>query len=282
MDDPHEIPGGATGAPAGAAERPAWLAEPLQLSRRFAYVWLRNLRVWRRYWFSNLLSSFLEPVLYLIGMGFGLGRYVSGVDGLPYPNYIAPGLIASSAMFAATFECTFGTYVRMVYQKTFDAIIATPVSLDEVSAGELLTGATKSAMYGTVILLVIAGAGLVPAPGPRLLLVPPAAFLTGLVFASLAMTVAALVPQIEMLDYYFTLFVTPAFMFSGIFFPLVDLPAWAQRVAAFTPLMHAVRLVRGLVLGRTEHLAADALWLLVAALVLLPVPVLLMRRRLVR
>ncbi|BDG59093.1 ABC transporter permease [Caldinitratiruptor microaerophilus] len=282
MEDPSRMLPGAPDAPAGRAERPAWLAEPLQLSWRFAYVWLRNLRVWRRYWFSNLLSSFLEPMLYLIGMGFGLGRHVSGIEGVPYQNFIAPGLVASSAMFAATFECTFGTYVRMVYQKTFDAIIATPVSLDEVIAGELLTGATKSAMYGSVILLVITGAGLVPAPGPRLLLVPPAAFLTGLVFASLAMAVAAAVPQIEMLDYYFTLFITPTFMFSGIFFPLDDLPGWAQRVAGLTPLMHAVRLIRGLVMGRTGHLTGDALWLLVAALVLLPVPVLLMRRRLVR
>lgn len=262
-----------------------WYSLRFDLSHRFLYVWLRNMQVWRRFWISNLVTNFLEPFLYLLGMGMGLGRYVNGIEiagqTIPYAAFIAPGIIASSAMFNASFECTFGTFVRMVFQRTFDAIISTPVSVDEVSVGEGLYGATKSMIFGTVILLVIHIAGWVPGFHLSELLVPFAALLVGLVFASLGLLMASLVPSIESFNYYVTLFLTPMFIFSGIFFPLAGLPAWAQQVAWFTPLYHAVSLLRGLVLGGTG-LWADALWLLALFVLIAPWPLLLMRRKLIK
>lgn len=254
----------------------------MQLTSRFLYVWQRNMRVYLRFIWSNIVSGFVEPLVFLLGMGFGIGQFVKELNGLPYTAFIAPGIIASSAMFAASFESTFGTFIRMTFQKTFDAITATPVSLDEVVAGELLYSATKAAVSGTIILLTIFLFGLVPQFHATALLVPLAIILIGLMFAAAGMTIAAIVPSIDSFNYYMTLVLTPMFIFSGIFFPIDSLPGYAQSIAWFTPLMHAVRLVRGLVLGQLEHVWGDVAWLAVLAALLLPWPVLLMRKKLIK
>lgn len=254
----------------------------IQLSLRLLAVWQRNMRVYRRFVWSNLVSSFVEPVMFLLGMGFGVGQFVHELQGVSYATFIGPGIIASSAMFAASFENTFGSFVRMVFQKTFDAIIATPVSIDEVVAGELLYGATKAAISGTTILIAITVFGLVPDFTPWMLAIPAVAFLVGLLFAAAGLTVASIVPNIDNFNYYITLGLTPMFIFSGIFFPVESLPAAAQTVAWFTPLMHAVRLCRELVLARPAHVMADIAWLAVVTVILLPWPLLLMRRKLIR
>lgn len=254
----------------------------MQLSMRLITVWQRNMRVYRRFIWSNIVSGFVEPLVFMLGLGFGIGQFVGELNGVPYTAFIAPGIIASSAMFAASFESTFGTFVRMTFQKTFDAIVATPVSIDEVTAGELLYSLTKSVVSGTVILVAIYLFGLVPAFHLTALLVPVAAALIGALFAAAGMIIASIVPNIDNFNYYVTLVLTPMFIFSGIFFPVESLPPFAQTIAWFTPLMHAVRLMRSLVLGQTVHLWADALWLAVLALLLLPWPVLLMRRKLIK
>lgn len=254
----------------------------MDLTVRFITVWRRNMLVFRRFIWSNIVSGFVEPLVFLLGLGFGIGQFVKELNGIPYTAFIAPGIIASSAMFAASFESTFGTFIRMTFQKTFDAIIATPVSIDEVTAGELLYSLTKSVVGGTVILLAIFLFGLVPEFHWSALLVPVAAALIGLLFAAAGMIIASIVPSIETFNYYVTLVLTPMFVFSGIFFPVESLPGIAQTIAWFTPLMHAVRLMRGLVLGQTGHLWADALWLGVVSLLLLPWPILLMRRKLIK
>lgn len=254
----------------------------VQLSYRLLAVWRRNMLVYRRFAWSNVVSGFVEPLLFLMGMGFGVGQFVDELQGVGYATFIGPGIIASSAMFASSFENTFGSYIRMVFQKTFDAIIATPVSIDEVVAGELLYGATKSTVSGTTILLALWVFGIVPGFTPLMLVVPAVAFLTGLLFAAVALTVASTVPNIDNVNYYVTLGLTPMFIFSGIFFPVESLPAAAQTVAWFTPLMHAVRLCRELVLARPAHILADVVWLTVVTLILLPWPLLLMRRKLIR
>lgn len=246
------------------------------------HVWRRNMKVWLRYWLSNLVSNFVEPFIYLVGIGFGLGHFVHSIHGIPYATYIAPGIIASSAMFAASFENTFGTYVRLQFQKTFDAIIATPVSVDEVSAGELLYGATKSTLFSAVILIAIVVTRIVPAPPWTAVLVPLVALLAGLVFGALGMIVAALAPNIDNFNYYITLFLTPMFVFSGVFYPISSLPGFARVIAWFLPLTHAVRLMRGLVLGGLVDPWADVLWLVVAAAVAVPWPIVFMRRRLIQ
>ena len=132
--------------------------------RRAYRVLQRHWTVYTKLYKTSFALNFAEPVLYLVAMGLGLGAFVSEINGQPYIKYIAPGIVASSSMFAAVYECTYGTYIRMTFQKTFDAILATPVNIDDLTAAELAWGAIKSVIYGATIIIVIALFGLVDSP----------------------------------------------------------------------------------------------------------------------
>jgi lipooligosaccharide transport system permease protein len=199
---------------------------------------------------------------------------------MPYINFIAPGIIASSSMFAAAYECTYGTYVRMFYQKTFDAILATPVNVDDLIAGELIWGASKSMLYGTIIMAVISAFGLVISP--MVLLVIPVLFISGLIFAEISMIFAAIVPGIDSFNYFYTLLMTPMFLFSGIFFPVDTLPPLVMKIAFFTPLYHLVNVCRSAALGQLPSNLWDVVWLIFVAIILAPYPFRLMRKRLIQ
>ncbi|MHB1127753.1 MAG: ABC transporter permease [Bacillota bacterium] len=244
-------------------------------------VFGRNLTVFKKTWRTNIMFNFLEPLLYLAAMGFGLGSFVNSIDGLNYVNWLAPALIASSSMWATATECTYDSFIRMHYQKTYHAITATPVNVEEVAVGELAFGTFKGVLYGTVILLLISVLGFVPSPSA--LLIPIVLVVGGMVFAELAMAWTGLVPHIDSFSYFFTLVVTPMFLFSGVFFPLTGMPKFVGILAWFTPLYHLVNLTRGLALGQLNlSLFWDFLWLVVAAAALFILPVLLMRRRLIQ
>jgi lipooligosaccharide transport system permease protein len=236
--------------------------------------------VYTKLYKSSIAFNFIEPILYLVAMGFGLGAFVKEVHGVPYMNFIAPGLIASSAMFATASECTYGTYIRMTYQKTFDAILSTPVNLDDLVAGEMLWGATKSIFYGTAIIIVLSVFGLIDSP--MIILAVPVLFVSGLIFAETAVIAAAVVPGIDSFSYFFTLLMTPSFLFSGIFFPLDTLPPVVTKIAFFTPLYHLVNICRSFASGSLEAVVWDIVWLAAAAVLLLPYPFRLMRKRIIK
>ncbi len=243
--------------------------------------WQRNVFIFRRIFPESIAVNFLEPVIYLLAMGFGVGAYLTSIGGLPYLTFVATGLVATAAMFGATFECTYNAYVQMYYEKAYDGAITTPLNVEDVVVGEILWGATRSVLYGTAFLTVIALFGTVRSP--LALLVPPLFFLSGLMFSVIAMTFTAVNPSIDYFPFYFALFITPMFMFSGIFFPLDALPSWVARAAWLTPLSHVVSLSRALILGtiETRHLW-DLVWILVVTFALFPAPVVLMRRRLLK
>ena len=213
-------------------------------------------------------------------MGLGLGAFVTEIKGEPYINYIAPGIIASSSMFAAIYECTYGTFVRITFQKTFDAILATPVSIDDLIAGELLWGASKSILYGTTIIIVISAFGLVNSP--LVLLVIPLLFISGLIFSEISLIVVAKVPGIDSLNYFYTLVMTPMFLFSGIFFPLDTMPPVVTNIAFFTPLYHLVNICRAFASGQVAIVLKDIVWLIVVVVILAPYPFKLMRRHIIK
>jgi lipooligosaccharide transport system permease protein len=248
--------------------------------RRALRVWQRHLTVYTKLYRSSIALNFVEPVLYLSALGLGLGAFIREIDGMPYVNFIAPGIIASSSMFSAIYECTYGTYVRMTYQKTFDAILATPVNLDDLIAGELLWGATKSVLYGTVIIIVISLFGLVSSP--LVILIIPVLFFSGLIFAEISVMAAAIVPGIESFNYFYTLLMTPMFLFSGIFFPLNTLPPMVAQIAFFTPLYHLVNICRAFAAGKPLAAATDLIWIIAVAALLSPYPFRLMRRRIIK
>lgn len=243
-------------------------------------VWQRHLTVYTKLYKSSIVLNFIEPVLYLVALGLGLGAFVREINGVPYIKFIAPGIVASSAMFAATYECSYGTYVRMTYQRTFDAILATPINLDDLVAGEMMWGATKSMLYGTIIIIVISLFGLVSSPG--ILLSIPLLFAIGLIFAEISLIFVAIVPGIDSFNYFFTLFMTPMFLFSGIFFPLDTLPPIITTIAFFTPLYHMVNILRAFAGGNFNIVIGDIIWTGVTIFVLAPLPFLLMRRRIIR
>lgn len=243
-------------------------------------VWQRNFTVYTKLYKSSIAFNFFEPVLYLVAMGLGLGGLVKEINGMPYINFIAPGLIASSSMFATASECTYGTYIRMTYQKTFDAILATPVNINDLIGGELMWGATKSVFYGSIITLVVSMFGLIESP--MIILVIPLLFISGLIFAEISVIATAIVPGIDSFSYFFTLLLTPSFLFSGIFFPLDTFPQIVTKVAFFTPLYHLVNICRAFASGSIHTAGWDAVWLLAVAVLLAPYPFRMMRRRIVK
>jgi len=253
-----------------------------ELSYRIWRVWRRNLEVFMKTYRVNFFPPLLEPIFYLVGLGFGLGGFVQPQEGLPYIAFIAPALVAISMMFSSFFECTYASFVRMYYQKTFGAIIATPVSLEEVIAGELLWGATKSLINSTIVLGVVFAFGLVSSP--LFLLIPPLAFLVGLLFSAMAMCFTAITPNIDSFNYPSFLFITPMFILSGTFFSTHNLPEAVQIVSKlFLPLYHVVALTRALTIGRfTTNLLFNLSWILVTTPFFFILSINLMKRRLIR
>ncbi len=240
----------------------------------------RHLKVFRRIWWTNTMFNFIEPLLYMTAMGFGLGAYVQEIGGVSYAQYIAPGFVASSGMWASTFECTYGSFLRLQFQKTLHAMLASPLTVADVVWGEVLYATVKSFFYGTVILIVIALMGMVQSWWALAIL--PFLLLPGMVFSLLALSYTGLIKNIDHINYYITLFSTPAYLFSGIFFPLDTLPFWGQVGAWLNPLYHSVEVSRALVLGQPSmkllpHMGALLVWIGVLSWV----PVRLMRRRLI-
>ncbi|MFC1911012.1 ABC transporter permease [Chloroflexota bacterium] len=216
-------------------------------SWRFVRVWQRNRDVFLRLWHSEAPGFIAEPVIVILTMGLGLGAYIGLIGGQEYIEFIVPGIIASYAMYSATFECSYGSYVRMEYQKTFDVILATPLGANDVIAGEVFWGATRSVLTGTVILAIASAFQLVHSPWA--ILIPVVSLMQGIVFASIALLFTSFIPAIYSFNYFFTLFITPMFFFSGVFFPLSSFPEIVQDLSWLAPLTPAVVLTRALVNG---------------------------------
>jgi len=217
---------------------------PPRISARFVQIWRRNFLVWRKLAVPSMLGNLADPMLYMLGFGYGLGAMLGDVAGMPYIAFIAAGTVCSSTMMSASFEAMYSGFSRMHVQKTWEAILNAPVTLDEVIAGEALWAASKAVLSGTAVLLVAALLGL--AESLLALWVLPLTLLVGLVFASLGLVMTALSPSYDFFMYYFTLAITPMMLLCGVFFPLEQLPGWLQSVASVLPLTHAVALARGL------------------------------------
>lgn len=252
-----------------------------RVSLRFIPVWRRNFLVWRKLFVERLLTNVVEPLLTIIAFGYGLGSLLPQIEGVTYLQFLATGSIAMSVMYSAKFEALWGAFSRMHVQKTWDAILNTPLGLADVVAGELFWAATKSLFSGAAILVVIAGLGL--AHGPLALWALPAIVLTGLAFAALGLIWNALAPSYDFFMYYFTLFITPMTLISGVFFPTDQLPGWLATVGAWLPLAQGLALVRPLLAG---EIPADALIhimaLLATAGVAFVIALRLTRRRLLK
>ena len=252
-----------------------------RITRRTTKVWSRNFDVFLKTWKVNFFPPLIEALLYLFAIGLGLGTYVKEIDGIPYINFIAPAILGMAVMNSAFFECTYGSYVRMYYQKSFDAMIATPLSIEDVIAGELLWGATRSVIYVVIMLPVLAAFGVISLPFA--LLAIPFAFLGGLMFAGIGMCFTAITPNIDALNYPSFLFITPMVLFSGTFFPLSLMPVILQDIAyVLLPLTHVVAVLRMFTLPAFSWtIFLNLAWIVVVAAILCIVSINLMRKKLI-
>jgi lipooligosaccharide transport system permease protein len=220
---------------------------PPRLSARSLQVWRRNLLVWRKLAVTSILGNLADPMFYMLALGFGLGSLLPKVDGMPYITFLAAGTVCYSTMNSATFESLYSAFSRMHVQRTWDAIMNAPVSLDDIVFAETLWAAAKSFLSGMAILLIIWVLGL--SSSALVLWIIPLTVLIGLAFGALGLTVTALSPSYDFFLYYFTLAITPMVLLCGVFFPVSQLPPFLQQVSALLPLSHAIELARPLVNG---------------------------------
>lgn len=254
---------------------------PASLSMLTFKVLRRNMIAFLKFWKSNLMFVFIEPFLYLLALGYGLGYYIQDIQGLPFLHFLAPGLIISSAMWSSSFECTYGSFTRMNLYNLYHSTTLTPVSLDDVVMADLLYGCFKSVVSGTAILLVSIALGLVLSPWAVLVL--PVLLFSGFVFAQISMIWTSLAPNFDSFAYYFTLIITPMFLFSGIFFPIDSLPEIVQKMAWVSPLYHSVEITRSLATGQVSYfLFVHMAMILFLLVIIFNVPLRLMKRRLIQ
>jgi lipooligosaccharide transport system permease protein len=252
-----------------------------RLSLRFIPIWQRNWLVWRKVAATSVIGHLADPVIYMLGLGYGLGSLLPEMNGMSYMAFLAAGTVCYSTMNSATFEALYSGFARMHEQRTWDAIMNTPVTLDDIVLSEMLWAATKSLMAGLAVLLVIWLMGL--SHSWLSLWMIPLALLVGLTFAALGLIMTALAPSYDFFMYYFTLVVTPMMLLCGVFFPVTQLPEGLQLFAAILPLTHAIDLARPLMNGSVPVAAGLHLLALCAYAGLgFYVALVLFRRRLAR
>jgi lipooligosaccharide transport system permease protein len=213
------------------------------LYQRLYSVWYRHMRVYTKNLFSNGLPPFLEPVIFLAGVGLGLGRYITeSMEGLKYIEFLGMGLMVTTAMFTSAFECSFGTFVRLEFQKVYDGMLAAPITVNNLIIGEMIWAGTKGFFFSFSVLCILVAFRILSLP--QGLLAPFVGFITAVMFSALSLLVTSFVKNINHFNFYFTGFISPMFFFSGVVFPVSNLPPYVRPFAEVVPLTHAVRLVR--------------------------------------
>jgi lipooligosaccharide transport system permease protein len=236
------------------------------LVQRVMSVWHRHVRVYGKNIFSNGFPAFAEPLIFLAGIGMGLGVVVKVMDGIPYLQFLGTGLVVSTAMMTSAFECSYGTFIRLEFEKVYDGMLAAPISVRNLLVGEIIWAGTKGFFFSSAVLMVIAAVGIIRVP--QSLLVPFVGFLTGVMFASISLITVSFVKSIDQFSFYFTGLLSPMFFFSGIVFPLSSLPPSLRLVAELLPLTHPVRITRNIFFLQHEPLLwFDLLYMVLVTLV---------------
>ncbi len=261
--------------------RTSALLFPPRLSNRFAAVWRRNLLVWRKLAIASVLGNIADPLLYMLALGYGLGSLIGDIDGMKYIAFIGTGMVCQSAMFTASFEGMYSAFSRMHVQRTWDGIINAPIALDDVVLAEWIWTASKAVLSTVAILAVIMALGY--GRTWLALWVLPLGFLVGLVFGAFGLVMNALAQNYDFFTYFFTLVLTPMLLFSGVYFPVDQMPSELAAAANLLPLKHAIDLARPLMMGEVpSHIPLHAAVLLAYALVAYYIALVLTRRRLLK
>jgi lipooligosaccharide transport system permease protein len=248
-------------------------------------VWQRNRDVFMHIWKAEMIWPVFEPLIVMLGLGLGLGKFVELESGQEYIQFIAPGTMAAFVMWGTIAEAGWASYNRMENQKTFAAMIATPVSIDDVITGEVIWAATKgliSAVYIVIVSLLLTPFWDI-VESPLVLFVLPVSLMSGLMFACMALLATSFVSSVSQLAYFVSLVIMPMFWVGGVFFPLEEMPEGVQFASWFMPLRHVVDIQRGLVSGDMQwSMLGDVAWIAVVTLVLYRAVLWSMRRRLIK
>jgi lipooligosaccharide transport system permease protein len=231
-----------------------------------AGVMSRELTVFRHYWPSTTFSSIVQPTIYLLAFGLGFGALVSRIGGVSYVQFVGTGTVATAVLFSSAFPGMFGSFVRRKFQRTYDALLAAPVDVEELVTAEVSAIGLKAGLYGVAPLLVAIAFGLDPSWG--MLTVPVIGVITGFGFAAFGVMLASMVESIDSFSYVNSAVVTPLFLVAGSFFPIDQLPHWAQVAAWFNPLYSCVELVRHACFGFQSNDLAHLAILLVFGVVM--------------
>jgi lipooligosaccharide transport system permease protein len=211
-------------------------------------VLVREMINFSSYWRSTTFSSTVEPTIYLLAFGFGLGSLITSVgNGISYEEFVGTGMVAMAVLFSSAMPSMFGTFVKYQFQHTYDAILAAPVDTEELVTAEALWMAMRASVFGCAPLLVAIAFGLPPAWG--MLTIPAINFVAGYGWSCFGISVAAFVKSIDNFSYITSAVITPLFLVAGTFFPIDQLPEWAQVLAQLNPLYHCVELVRHAAFG---------------------------------
>jgi lipooligosaccharide transport system permease protein len=231
------------------------------ISRRLFGVWYRHYRVYTKHLFTNGFPPFVEPLIFLGAIGIGAGRYMDLPVPEDYLSFLASGLVVTTAMFTSAFECSYGTYIRLNYDRVYDGILASPVTVADLVFGEVLWAGTKGAFFSFSVLLVMGLFSVLDffTALPVVLL----GLVTGIMFSLMSLTVTSLIRDINQFNFYFTGLISPMFFFSGVVFPLKDLPPALLWVSEILPLTHAVRLSRYIIFGNSYFYPSDIIYCLV-------------------
>jgi lipooligosaccharide transport system permease protein len=240
----------------------ARVAPPVLLGGRAHRLVERNLMATRRQWMI-IVTGFFEPVFFLFSVGIGISKLVGTVPvaghAVAYTTFVAPGLMAASAMNGAVYDSTFNVFFKLKFAKTYDAILSTPLTVGDVALGEIGWALGRGLLYAAAFLVTMAAMGLVASPWAVLAL--PASTLIGFAFAAIGMTATSYMRSWQDFDIV-QLAVLPMFLFSATFYPLSTYPPAVRWVVELTPLFHGVSLVRGLTTGLLSwSMAVDVVYL---------------------
>jgi lipooligosaccharide transport system permease protein len=207
-----------------------------------AGVMSRDITNFKSFWKTTTFSSVLDPTIYLLAFGVGFGTLVTVVNGIDYLYFVGTGMVATAVLFSSVFSAMYGVFIKHRFQRTYDAILAAPVDVEELATAEVVWLGIRAGVYGMAPLIVSMLFGLEPLWG--IVVVPLIGAVTGLGFAALGVFAAAAVSKIDHFNYIQSALITPLFLISGTFFPIEDLPRWVEIASWFNPLYHCVELVR--------------------------------------
>ena len=218
-------------------------------------VWYRDFFYYKKYFVVAVFWNFTEPLLYIVAFGYGLGFFVGKIDGIPYMLFLAPAILGTTAMQGAVFESTYSSFTKLRIQKTYETIMMTPVTVEDVVAGEIFWGATKAFISVLGVMVVFVVLGLVNHWQAWFAL--PVLLLLCWCMSAMSMVVTSHARDYDSFTYFFSLVITPMGLLAGTYFPLDRFPHWAQVICWFLPLTHGVAISRDLFLGKWH----GALWL---------------------